>query len=91
MSKILRLWKQQRLLDNYKKEIISRGLETLEELEKAKAAEKGELEHQEAAAISLAKAVDFLANPVMDPASLSDSFQEGLGFSGGTPQVTLGS
>ena len=43
MAKILQLCKQQQLLDNYKKEMIKRGLKTLEELEQAKVAKNEEL------------------------------------------------
>ena len=68
--------------------MISYSLKTLKELKKAKAAKKEELEYQEAATASLAKATNFLANLVVDPkafARLLDSFQEGLGFASNTP------
>lgn len=82
MAKILRLRKQQRFLDDREKEMIRRGVETLDELDAAEAAEKADLARQEAAALSLAEASNFLDDPTLDPeafASLPDSFWAGLG------------
>ena len=43
MAKILRLRKQQRFLDDCEKEMVCCGVETLDKLDAAKAAEKEEL------------------------------------------------
>lgn len=97
MAKILRLRKQQRLLDEREKAMIERGLSTLDELDKAEEEEKqkeaAELARQEATAQALNEASDFLSDPGVDPhafVGLPDSFWAGLGFVDGTPQASQG-
>lgn len=85
MAKILRLRKQQRFLDEREKEMVRRGVETLEELDQVEAAEKAELARQEASAQALTDASSSLEDPSTDPevfADLPDSFWTGIGFSG---------
>jgi hypothetical protein len=85
MAKVLRLSKQQQLLDNREQEMIRRGLETLDELDQAEAAEKEELARQEASALALSEASAFLEDPLLDPVAFSDlpdRYWENLGFPG---------
>jgi hypothetical protein len=64
--KILCLWKMCRLLDDCEKEMLKCGLETLDELDTAEAAEKAELAVQESCSQALAKALSFLEDPILD-------------------------
>jgi len=82
MAKILRLRKQQRLLDDREKEMVRRGCETLDELDAAEASEKVMLEEQLARSRTLAEASSFFDDPTLDPeafADLPDRFWAHLG------------
>jgi hypothetical protein len=61
-----------RLLDDCEKEMLKCGLETLDELDAAKATEKAELTVQESCSQALAKASLFLEDPILDPAAFTD-------------------
>jgi len=90
MAKVLRLQKQRRLLDAREREMVSRGLDTLDELDAAEAAEKAALEEQESRARALSEASVCFADPTLDPEAfvdLPDSFWSGLAFSGVASEV----
>lgn len=89
MSKILRLRQQQRFLDEKEKEMLKRGLATLDELDAAEEAERQLAESLEASAAALADAGSFLDDPCLDPAAfagLPEAFWANLGVVGGNPE-----
>jgi hypothetical protein len=83
MMKIIRLRKQQRLLDDKEQRMIALGVSTLEELDAKEKEEQEEAARQEASAAALSEASAFLESPFIDPEAfegLPDSFWSGLGL-----------
>lgn len=94
MAKILRLRKQQRLLDDKERRMIESGVSTLEELDKKEKEECEEIARQEANATALAEASAFLESPYIDPdafVGLPESFWAGIGVDGRTPPTAQSS
>jgi hypothetical protein len=82
MMKIIRLRKQQRLLDDKEQRMIELGVSTLEELDVKEKEEREESLLQEARAAALTEASTFLESPFIDPEAfegLPESFWDGLG------------
>ena len=85
MMKIIRLRKQQRLLDDKEQRMIELGVSTLEELDAKEREEQEEASRQEARAAALTEASAFLESPFIDPdafAGLPEPFWDGLGLIG---------
>ena len=83
IAKVLRLSRQQQLLEDWEKEIIYCGCETLDKLDAAEAIERAAFKVQESRSLALAKAFDFLNNPFLDFEALSGllvSFWENLAY-----------
>jgi hypothetical protein len=72
MAKVLRLRKQELLLEDRAKEMIRRGMFTLDELDAAEAVEKEEQSRQELVIQNLAEASDLLSDPILDPEGFQD-------------------
>lgn len=98
MAKILRLRKQQRLFRSRAKDMLRRGLKTMDELDEAEERERKEAEAKEALPHSPPPTVS--GGAVLDPeldfstfdhAALSPSYWPSWGVDGGTPPATLGS
>ena len=88
MAKILRLRQQQRYLDDREKEMVKRGLSSLDELDRAEEEEKEKIAAEEASAKALSEASDFLADPTLDPQAfldLPDSFWANIASSSPAP------
>jgi hypothetical protein len=92
--KIIRIKKQKKLLRARRKEMVRRGLRTLDELDAAERKETEQKEREEAEQLALAQTIPLPSSgdevPV-DPAFLPDSFWGDLGFVDGTAQATEGS
>jgi hypothetical protein len=87
MREILRINKQEEVLDTKEKKMIENSLNSLDELDAFEAKEKKAEEERvlalEQAGRNLGEAEDFLASPNIDPAAFSglpDSFWAGIGF-----------
>lgn len=81
--KIIRLRKQQCLLDDKEQRMIELSMSTLDELDVKEQEEQEEASRQEARAAALAEAAAFLDSPLIDPVALEglpESFWEGLGL-----------
>jgi hypothetical protein len=83
-AKIIRIKKQKRLLRARRKEMVRRGLRTLDELDALESKEKAETEQRANADPSFPEEVP------LDPLFLHDSFWDGFVPSGGTPQASQG-
>ncbi len=72
MAKVLRLRKQELLLEDREKEMIRHGMITLNELDTAKAVKREEAACQELLVQNLTEADAFLSNPALDPEGFQD-------------------
>lgn len=97
MAKILRLRKQQRLFRSRAKDMLRRGLKTMDELDEVEEKERKEAEakatllHSPPATVSESVAPDQDFFPNVDPAVFSPSYWPNWGADGGTPPTALGS
>ena len=91
-AKIIRIKKQKKLLRARRKEMVRRGLRTLDELDAAERAELERKEKEEAERLAQAQATPLPTSDEVPPDAvfLSDSFWEELGFAGGTLQPSGG-
>jgi hypothetical protein len=89
MAKILRLWRQQRVLRERREEMLRRGLRTLNELDALEEKERLEIGERERAVGEQPNASTSFDVPIgdLDP---SDPFWASLGFGGETPQASQG-
>ncbi|OBT40372.1 hypothetical protein VE00_09196 [Pseudogymnoascus sp. WSF 3629] len=85
MMKIIRIGKQERLLEEKEQRMIELGVSTLEELDAKEKEEREEVAREEARAAALSEASTFLDSPFIDPTAsegLPRGFWDGLGFVG---------
>jgi hypothetical protein len=69
MMKIIRIGKQERLLEEKEQRMIELGVSTLEELDAKEREEREEVAREEARVAALSEASTFLESPSIDPAA----------------------